>query len=160
MPAPPPKRRPVNLAALEEHAATVKLRTGVVLPETRKKTVSLPRESFVPLIQAEVGADPSDVVGTLEQIEHVAFEVYAAPVQESDDYFRAVRRELQEALAEGVILIERQQVALLCPTAVAVLFVRRTLQRICRRCPQFHGTSRAQFGVSSHCPAWGKRRKQ
>ena len=57
MPPPSPKRRPVSLAALEEHAATVKLRTGIVLPETKKQTVSLPRESFVPLIQAEVGAD-------------------------------------------------------------------------------------------------------
>jgi hypothetical protein len=32
---------------------------------------------------------------------------------QSDDYFRAIRRELQEALREGVILIERQQVTLL-----------------------------------------------
>jgi len=167
------------VTSLEEHAAKVKLRTGIVLPETRKKTISLPRDSFVPLIQAEVGTpvpllvhryrllvpiaqiiqdsvqavrrevvatnadiftirntlirhfggvtvlhqppapafgvgarDPADVVATLEQNEHVAFEVYAAPVQESDDYFRAIRQELQEALQEGVILIERQQVTL------------------------------------------------
>jgi hypothetical protein len=165
---------------MEEHAAKVKLRTGIVLAETRKRTVSLPRESFVPIVQAEVGTpipllvhryrllvpiaqvirdstrvvrramvatdedidtirdalirhfggvtvlhqppapafgvgarDPTDVPGTLEQNEHVAFEVYAAPVQESDDYFRAVRRELQEALQEGVILIERQRVTLI-----------------------------------------------
>jgi hypothetical protein len=176
---PSPKRRPVDLASLEEHAAKVKLRTGIALPEARKKTVSLPRESFVPVIQAEVGSpvpllvhryrllvpivqiirdsaravrqavatwddvdvirdvliqhfggvtvlhqppapasgigarDPSDVAGTLEQNEHIAFEVYAAPVQESDDYFRAIRQELEEALQEGVILIERQQVTLI-----------------------------------------------
>jgi hypothetical protein len=61
-----------------------------------------------------VGArDPANVPGTLEQNEHLAFEVYAAPLQESDDYFRAIRRELQEALQEGVILIERLQVTLL-----------------------------------------------
>lgn len=61
-----------------------------------------------------VGArDPADVSGTLEQNEHVAFEVYAAAVQESDDYFRAVRRELEDALREGVILIERQVVTLI-----------------------------------------------
>jgi hypothetical protein len=61
-----------------------------------------------------VGArDPSDVAGTLEQNEHAAFEVYTAPVQEADDYFRALRQELQEALQEGVILIERQQVTLI-----------------------------------------------
>ena len=176
----PPNQRPVNLSALQEHAAKVKLRTGIALPETRKKSVSLPREVFVPLIQAEVGAavpllvyryrllvpiaqliadsqlgirrvmvatsadiftirdilirhfggvtvlhqppaaasgigarDPANVPGTLEQNEHVAFEVYAAPVQECDDYFRALRKELEEALQEGVILIERQQVTLI-----------------------------------------------
>jgi hypothetical protein len=158
----------------------MKLRAAVVLPETKKKTVPLPRDSLVPFIQAEVGSlvpllvhryrilvpvaqivhesteavrrvriatetdifsirdtlirhsggvtvlhqppapacgvgsrDPSDVSGTLEQNEHVAFEVYAAPVQESDDYFRLLRQELQEALQEGVILIERQQVTLI-----------------------------------------------
>jgi hypothetical protein len=157
-----------------------KLRSGIVLPEAKRKTVSLPRESFVPLLQAEVGSpvpitvyryrflapvaqviwesaralrrlviatetdintirntlirhfggvtvlhqppapafgvgarDPANVAGTLEQNEHVAFEVYAAPLQEADDYFRALRRELQEALLEGVILIERQQVTLI-----------------------------------------------
>jgi hypothetical protein len=180
MPSPSPQRRPVDLAPLEEHAAKVKLRSGIVLPEGRKKTVAIPRESFVPVIQAEVGTpvpllvhryrllvpvaqiiresaeairrvvvatpadidtlrdalirhfggvtvahqppapafgigarDPANVAGTLEQNEHVAFEVYAAPVQESDDYFRAVRRELEEALQEGVILVERQQVTLI-----------------------------------------------
>jgi hypothetical protein len=180
MPPPSPKRRPVDLTPLEAHAAKVKLRTGIVLPETRKKSLSLRRESFVPVLQAEVGSplpllvhryrvlvpiaqiiresaqafrrlvvatntdidtvrdalirhfggvtvlhqppspasgigarDPANVGGTLEQNEHVAFEVYAAPVQESDDYFRAMRQELEEALEEGVILIERQQVTLL-----------------------------------------------
>jgi hypothetical protein len=147
-----------------------------MLPEAKRKTVSLPRESFVPLLQADVGSsvsisvyryrvlvpvaqviresaravrrvevategdiytirntlirhfggvtvlhqppapafgvgarDPADVAGTLEQNEHVAFEVYAAPVQEADDYFRALRRELEEALLEGVILVEKQR---------------------------------------------------
>ncbi len=50
-----------------------------------------------------IGArDPADVAGTLEHNEHLAFEVYAAPVQESDDYFRTLRRQLEEALQEGV----------------------------------------------------------
>ncbi|MGH7226084.1 MAG: hypothetical protein ACRELF_22955, partial [Gemmataceae bacterium] len=57
--------------------------------------------------------DPSNVTDTLEQNEHIAFEVYAAPVQDSDDYFRVLRSELQQALQEGVILIERQQVTLI-----------------------------------------------
>jgi len=170
----------VDLTVLEEHTARMKLRTAVLLPETKKKSVSLPRESFVPLIQAEIGSlvpisvyryrllvptaqiiqesaqalrrvvvanmvdiyairdtlirhfggvtvlhqppapafgvgarDPANVAGTLEQNEHVSFEVYSAPVQEADDYFHALRLELQEALQEGVILIERQQVTLL-----------------------------------------------
>lgn len=61
-----------------------------------------------------VGArDPSNPSESLEENEHAAFEVYAAPLQESDDYFRALRRELQEALGEGVILIERQELTLL-----------------------------------------------
>jgi hypothetical protein len=164
---------------LEEHAATAKLCAAIDLP-AKKKTVSLPREAFVPVIQAEVGSrvpllvhryrllvpvaqiirasaqafrqvvvataddidtirdvlirhfggvtvlhqppapawgigapDPANVAGTLEQNEHVAFAVYAAPIQESDDYFRALGHELQEALQEGVILIERQQVTLI-----------------------------------------------
>jgi hypothetical protein len=61
-----------------------------------------------------VGArDPGDVPGTLERNEHAVFEVYAAPVHASDEYFRAVRRELEDALGEGVILIERQHVTLI-----------------------------------------------
>jgi hypothetical protein len=61
-----------------------------------------------------VGArDPADVRGTLERNEHAIFEVYAAPIHASDEYFRAVRRELQNALGEGVILIERQHVTLI-----------------------------------------------
>jgi hypothetical protein len=61
-----------------------------------------------------VGArDPGDVQATREENEHAVFEVYAAPVQEADDYFRAVRRELEAALGEGVILIERQVVTLI-----------------------------------------------
>jgi hypothetical protein len=170
----------VDLTVLEQHTARVKLRAAILLPETTKKTVTLPRATFVPMIQAEVGSpvplvvhryrvlvplaqlvgelsepsrhlpiataddlntirntltrhfggvtmlhqppapaygvgarDPADVAGTLEQNDNVAFEVYAAPVQEADDYFSALRRELQEALQEGVILIERQHLTLL-----------------------------------------------
>jgi hypothetical protein len=55
MPPPPPQRRPVNVTALEEHATRRKLRAGVVLPEAKRKTLSLARESFVPLLQADVG---------------------------------------------------------------------------------------------------------
>jgi hypothetical protein len=61
-----------------------------------------------------IGArDPQKPQETEEENEHIAFEVYAAPLQESDDYFRALRKELQQALGEGVILIQRQEVMLL-----------------------------------------------
>jgi hypothetical protein len=180
MPSSSPQRRPVDVTALEEHAAWVKLRAGIVLPESSKKNVLVPRDSFVPVLQADVGSsvsiavyryrllvplvqmiqesdrgvrhvtvassadiytvrntlirhfggvtvlhqppapafgvgarDPSDVSGTLEQNQHAVFEVYAAPVQEADDYFRMLRVELQHALQEGVILIERQQATLI-----------------------------------------------
>jgi hypothetical protein len=173
------QRRPVDLTALDGLAARMKLRQGVELPAGRSANVSVPRESFVPVVHAGVGSpssvrayryrllvpvaqtfyesptsfrrftiatdddvtliretlsrhfggvtmphqeptpalgigarDPSDVAGTVEHNLHVAFEVYAAPVPESDEYFRALRRELQEALREGVILIERQEVTL------------------------------------------------
>jgi hypothetical protein len=179
-PAPGPARRPFNPEALQPHLAKKKLRAPVVLPQIRRKTVSLARDSFAPVIQAEVGSDvsvnvysykvlvpiaqiirqtdtdfrrvtiatqedldlllttlvehfggitgtvidpptirgvgardPQQAVATREENEHASFEVYAAPIQESDDYFRALRKELQEALGEGVILIERQQVTLI-----------------------------------------------
>jgi hypothetical protein len=55
MAAVPAKRRPVNVAVLDAHVRAVKLRRGVELPAGRKKTVPLPREAFVPVVQADVG---------------------------------------------------------------------------------------------------------
>jgi hypothetical protein len=66
-----------------------------------------------PTIRGIGARDPKQPTAPLEEHEHAAFQVYAAPVQEADDYFRTLREELQEALREGVILIERQQVTLL-----------------------------------------------
>jgi hypothetical protein len=175
-----PQRRPVDFTALESIVARMKLRTGIELPTGRARNVTVPRDAFVPVVQAPVGSsssvtvyryrmlvpmshviedsattshsvriatdedldtigqaltrhfggvtvlhqqpasavgmgarDPDDVAGTTEKNLHVAFEVYAAPVQESDDYFRALRHELGDALLEGVILIERQEVTLI-----------------------------------------------
>ncbi len=175
-----PSRRPVDLSALEEHVGVLKSKTGIARDDSRKKSVSIPKDSLVPMIQADVGRDvsvdvahyrllvpiaqiiaktagdvervivasaddlttiqetfirhfggatfhiqepspirgvgardPLDLAGTREQNEHVIFEVYAAPVHASDEYFRAVRRELEAALGEGVILIERQLVTLI-----------------------------------------------
>ncbi len=67
----------------------------------------------VPTVRGIGARDPQQPVATLEENEHTTFEVYAAPIQESDDYFRTLRKELQEALGEGVILIERQTIVLI-----------------------------------------------
>src|SRR5258708_31399357 len=56
MPPPSPERRPVDMTVLDEHALRMKLRSGIVLPEARKKSVSLARDSFVPYVQAEIGS--------------------------------------------------------------------------------------------------------
>lgn len=175
-----PKRRPVDLSALDEHVILLKLKAGIAREDSGKKRVSIPKGALCPIVQAEVGSevstdvfryrllvpiaqiiaksardvrrvvvastedldtiqetfirhfggatfqlqepspirgvgarDPTDVAGTREQNEHVVFEVYAAPIHASDEYFRAVRHELEEALGEGVILIERQHVTLI-----------------------------------------------
>src|SRR5436190_284586 len=112
MPPPAPERRPLNLEGLEARVKSMRLRTGVESPSTVRRVVVATideieqlQNTFVghfggvtvhhqtPAALRGVGArDPVDVPGTLEQNEHVAFEVYAAAVQESDDYFRAVRR--------------------------------------------------------------------
>jgi hypothetical protein len=66
-----------------------------------------------PVLRGIGARNPGKPEQTQEENEHTAFEVYAAPIQEADDYFRAVRKELQEALGEGVILIERQEIKLI-----------------------------------------------
>jgi hypothetical protein len=67
----------------------------------------------LPSVRGLGARDPQRPVETLEENEHTTFEVYAAPIHESDDYFRTLRKELQEALGEGVILIERQEIVLI-----------------------------------------------
>jgi hypothetical protein len=57
--------------------------------------------------------DPRQPETTQEQNAHVAFEVLASATHQSDVYFSALRRELQEALGEGVILIQRTEVTLI-----------------------------------------------
>jgi hypothetical protein len=48
--------------------------------------------------------------GQLEMNTNVPYVIYAAPMRASEDYFRALKEELQEALAQETILIERQEV--------------------------------------------------
>jgi hypothetical protein len=57
--------------------------------------------------------DPRRPKKTQELNRHAFFTVYAAAVRASDDYFLALQKELAEALVEGVILVERQDVTIL-----------------------------------------------
>jgi hypothetical protein len=53
--------------------------------------------------------DPSDPEATPQMNFNAYFAVLASPVSEAEAYFRALREELQAALDEGVILVERQE---------------------------------------------------
>jgi hypothetical protein len=57
--------------------------------------------------------DPRKPKQTQELNKHAYFMVYAAAVRASDEYFLALQRELADALVEGVILVERQDVTIL-----------------------------------------------
>jgi hypothetical protein len=61
-----------------------------------------------------VGArDPRRVRDTRETNGHEVFEVFAPKSPAADQYFQALRFELQEALVEGQVLIAREDVLLL-----------------------------------------------
>jgi hypothetical protein len=57
--------------------------------------------------------DPRRPKETLESNVHEVFQVYAPNAAASDQFFQALRFELQEALVEGQVLIEREDVLLL-----------------------------------------------
>jgi hypothetical protein len=54
--------------------------------------------------------DPNQPGQSLEMNYNAYFAVLASPLPEADAYFRALREELEDALDEGIILIERQEV--------------------------------------------------
>lgn len=58
--------------------------------------------------------DPADR-SSLETNTNVPFVVYARPLALADRYFEQLQEELQSALSQGVILVERQEVFLLGP---------------------------------------------
>jgi hypothetical protein len=61
-----------------------------------------------------VGArDPRRVRETRETNRHEVFQVYAPQSPAADQYFQALRFELQAALVEGQVLIGREDVLLL-----------------------------------------------
>jgi hypothetical protein len=53
--------------------------------------------------------DPNDPHQAPEMNTNAFFVVLTSPVPEADAYFRALRAELEAALDEGVILVERQE---------------------------------------------------
>lgn len=67
----------------------------------------------VPAFRGRGARDPKRPEVSRETNTHASFVVYAAAIGESDAYFRALRHELEEALAEGIILVERQDVTFL-----------------------------------------------
>jgi hypothetical protein len=61
-----------------------------------------------------VGArDPKKSAETRETNVHEVFQIFAPQSPASDQYFQALRFELQDALVEGVVLIAREDVLLL-----------------------------------------------
>jgi hypothetical protein len=64
-------------------------------------------------LQGSGARDPLHPSATPELNEHAAFEVLASATHHSDVYFTALRRELEEALGEGVILIQRFEATLI-----------------------------------------------
>lgn len=67
----------------------------------------------VPSLLGAGARDPKKPKTTIEINKHAYFSVYAAAIPASDDYFRALQGELQDALDEGIILIERQSAVIL-----------------------------------------------
>jgi hypothetical protein len=57
--------------------------------------------------------DPQRPTKTQEVNRHAYFAVYAAALRASDEYFPALQRELADALVEGIIPVERQDVTIL-----------------------------------------------
>ncbi|HQU42519.1 MAG TPA: hypothetical protein PK867_06885 [Pirellulales bacterium] len=55
----PSARRPVDLSSLDAYADLLKSKTGIVRDDSRKKMVSVPKDSLVPMIQADVGSTVS-----------------------------------------------------------------------------------------------------
>ena|SRR5438093_1265504 len=135
------EQRPFNRRALQKYAvAELYPRVGsgspvyrytVVVPFEQLRPTKKPKATFQDLeeleqllIQDFAGLatppsspgyglrDPARPDDEPEMNYNAYYVVYAAPIRESDRYFRALQLELQEALAEGVILIEKQEVFL------------------------------------------------
>ena len=61
---PSPSRRPIDLSSLEEHARHLKPKAGIPRDDSRRKSVTVPKDSLIPVIQADVGRHRNvEVVG-------------------------------------------------------------------------------------------------
>lgn len=69
--------------------------------------------TLLPTVQGIGCRDPKRPRETLETNKHAAYRVYAPAAYVSDQYFQALRAELQEALVEGIVMVERQEAMLL-----------------------------------------------
>ncbi len=69
--------------------------------------------TLLPLVHGRGCRDPKRPRETLETNKHAAYVLYAPAAYVSDHYFQALRAELQEALEEGIVMIERQEAMLL-----------------------------------------------
>ncbi|HTU89658.1 MAG TPA: hypothetical protein VMF69_06135 [Gemmataceae bacterium] len=69
--------------------------------------------TFLPPVKGLGCRDPKRPRETLETNKHAAYLVYAPAAYVSDQYFQALRAELQEALVEGIVMVERQEALLL-----------------------------------------------
>jgi hypothetical protein len=133
------KRRPFRPEALDEHAdPMLRLRMGpgevlwrytITIPleeiRPRKRQIATAADlmNLTTMFANHFGGltrypetfghglrDPDDPQAVPEMNVNISFAVLASPVSRSDSYFRALREELETALDEGVILVERVQV--------------------------------------------------
>src|SRR5262245_17023542 len=94
-----------------------------VQPKKRPKATTADRERLVEVLVRHFGGltmppyssgyglrDPRRPDREPEMNFNAYFVVYASPLPEAERYFQALQRELQTALEEGVILVERQEV--------------------------------------------------
>jgi hypothetical protein len=133
------KVRPFRLEALEPHAPgvllprmgpgetlwryTVTVPLEEILPQKRQRATA---EDLINLQQMFVNhfggfmrapnspgyglRDPAKPEQMPEMNYNAYFSVLTSPIPEAEVYFRALRKELEAALIEGVILVERQDV--------------------------------------------------
>jgi hypothetical protein len=69
--------------------------------------------TLMPAVMGRGCRDPQRPRETFETNKHAVFMVYAPAAHVSDQYFQALRAELQDALVEGIVMVERQEALLL-----------------------------------------------